>query len=187
MNRAARRWIPMAGLCTALLAGVGQAQTMANGPYYATPSWDQTIPVSSRYVVLNNFDNEAVLDRETGLVWQRTRSPAYHQWVPAYRLCMNLKLGNRRGWRLPTAAEMFSLFDATTIAAPGLPPGHPFIGVNPTAEGFWTSTLDRTVGQYHEVAYLTGVYEPHADLKFGDKDSHVLYVRSAAPQRGLPD
>ena len=55
------------------------AQTTANGPYYAMPSWDQQLPASTRFIVLSNWNSEAVLDRETGLVWERapdrTRSP----------------------------------------------------------------------------------------------------------------
>ncbi len=47
---------------------------VANGPYYATPSWDQSLPVTTRFVVLTNFASDAVLDRETGLVWEKAPS-----------------------------------------------------------------------------------------------------------------
>src|SRR5262249_1422566 len=30
-----------------------RAQTVAAGPYYATPSWDQTIPAATRFVLLS--------------------------------------------------------------------------------------------------------------------------------------
>jgi hypothetical protein len=63
-------------LLTALCAAAS-AQTVANGPYYATPSWDQTLPAATRFVVLSNMNAEAVLDRETGLVWRKTPDPAY--------------------------------------------------------------------------------------------------------------
>jgi hypothetical protein len=36
---------------------------VSNGPYYATPSWDQTLPANTRFVVLSNFANAAMLDR----------------------------------------------------------------------------------------------------------------------------
>ena len=54
-------------------ANPARAQTTAVGPYYATPSWDQTVPCTTsancpRFVVLTNFSSEAVLDRETGVV-----------------------------------------------------------------------------------------------------------------------
>ena len=49
------------------------AQTTSAGPYYATPSWGQKLQCDTpatcpRFIVLSNWDNAAVLDRETGLV-----------------------------------------------------------------------------------------------------------------------
>jgi hypothetical protein len=41
-----------------------------SGPYYATPSWDQKLGYQ-RFICLTDWNNQAVLDRETGLVWQR--------------------------------------------------------------------------------------------------------------------
>jgi hypothetical protein len=55
-----------------LASGPAGAATTANGPYYATPSWDQTLPASTRFIVLSNFASEAVLDRETGRHRNRT-------------------------------------------------------------------------------------------------------------------
>jgi hypothetical protein len=56
-----------AGTLLALGAGSASAQTTANGPYFATPSWDQTLPASTRFIVLSNMNSDAVLDRETGV------------------------------------------------------------------------------------------------------------------------
>lgn len=44
----------------------------AVGPYYALPSWDQKIAAATRFVVLTNWSSQAVLDKETGLVWMRS-------------------------------------------------------------------------------------------------------------------
>ena len=54
-----------------------QALADQAGPYYATPSWDQKIQCDAqatcpRFVVLSNWNSEAVLDRETGLVWEKS-------------------------------------------------------------------------------------------------------------------
>jgi hypothetical protein len=125
---------------TALLAlGAGPAIAYAAGPYYATPSWDQTLPASTRFIVLSNFNSEAVLDRETGLVWERNASsrPGFvgtGNWQSAFDYCRNQKTGNRIGWRVPRLEEFASLVDASTS---DLPVGHPFVF---TYTFFWTST-----------------------------------------------
>jgi len=36
------------------------------------PSWDRKIDSAKRFKVLDRFEGEAVLDRETGLVWERS-------------------------------------------------------------------------------------------------------------------
>src|SRR5713101_6294178 len=56
-------------LTVGLIVNQAPAQTTANGPYYATPSWDQTLACTTlatcpRFIVLSNFNNQAVLDRE---------------------------------------------------------------------------------------------------------------------------
>ena len=116
------------------------AQTTANGPYYATPAWDQklqcdTLATCPRFIVLANWNNEAVLDRESGLVWQRTAigPSARNQAVFA---CWSAATGGRRGWRLPRLDELMTLGDP---ANPPLPAGQPFSGV--FGQSFWTIDL----------------------------------------------
>jgi len=130
------------------------AQTVAVGPYYATPSWDQSIPCTaatncSRFVVLSNFDNAAVLDRETGLVWERSPSTAVYPWssgstslTAGYHCLLEVTLGGRIGWRLPTVNELASLVDKTSSSSPTLPPGHPFQNVlfGSAFDDYWTAT-----------------------------------------------
>src|SRR5438270_8218804 len=108
-------------LALGLPASTAFADTIAAGPYYATPSWDQTLPSSTRFIVLLNFNSEAVLDRETGLVWQKSPSTLTARWDTAISFCQFASTGGRFGWRLPTAAELYSLGDPST----GLPTGHP--------------------------------------------------------------
>jgi hypothetical protein len=122
-----------------------RAQTTAVGPYYATPSWDQTLPCATpatcpRFIVLSNFNSEAVLDRETGLVWERSPTGS-DGWADVLFTCHNKALGNRKGWRLPTIEELTSLIDPS-VAFPGptLPAGHPFIGVESPTTFYWSAT-----------------------------------------------
>jgi hypothetical protein len=121
-----------------------KAQTVAPGPYYANPSWDQTLACSTlancpRFIVLSNMNSAAVLDRETGLVWERSPSPGpFVNWLQAHYVCNKLILGNRFGWRLPTVQELASLMEPRILDVPPinwLPAGHPFGNVQLSEEG----------------------------------------------------
>jgi hypothetical protein len=121
-----------------------EAQTVANGPYYANPSWDQQLPVATRFIVLSNWidtnfpsGGAAVLDRETGLVWQRSPSTSPLSWAGARNSCNAIAVGNRKGWRLPTVQELASLIDPSQ-SNPTLPSGHPFPTVQ--SSGYWSAT-----------------------------------------------
>ncbi len=115
------------------------AQTTANGPYYATPSWDQQLPASTRFIVLSNWNSEAVLDRETGLVWERSPSTSTFTWLSAQNNCNILTVGNRKGWRLPTIQESASLVEPSgPFIGPTLPSGHPFQNVQ--SSFYWSAT-----------------------------------------------
>ena len=127
------------GLAIGSPAGTALAQTTANGPYYATPSWDQTLPSSTRFIVLSNMNSDAVLDRETGLVWERAPDATTLSWPLAQTQCVTKTVSNRRGWRLPTIQELQSLVDPTQLN-PTLPAGHPFnLGSGAIASGSATN------------------------------------------------
>ena len=121
---------------TALAVTPIHAQTTAPGPYYATPSWDQQLPASTRFIVLSNWNNDAVLDRETGLVWEKVPPiTALSNWFDASSRCINLNTGGRTGWHLPTIQELLSVVDRSQ-SNPSLPAGHPF-----TVQGvYWSAT-----------------------------------------------
>lgn len=111
-----------------LASTAANSQTTANGPYYAKPSWDQKLQCDSlstcpRFVVLTNWNGEAVLDRETGLTWQRTLDAI--SWSRG-NACNLVSIGGRWGWRLPTLTELLSIFDPVNATRPYLPEGHPF-------------------------------------------------------------
>lgn len=85
---------------------------------------------SSRFTCL--WGNQAVLDNETGLVWQRTAGSVLNgerTWEDA-RGCS--PAGSRGGWRLPSFHEFASL-------AYGLPPEAPFT-LPAAGSSFWTMT-----------------------------------------------
>jgi len=130
-----------------------RAQTTAAGPYLATPAWDQklqcdTLTTCPRFVVLSNWNSEAVLDRETGLVWERSPSTTLVRYFDATRHCsQDTKAGNRMGWRLPSLHELTSLIDPT---ASFLPAGHPFSDVQSSA--YWSATRTLDTGPFFAYA-----------------------------------
>lgn len=119
------------------LTDQGQAQTTANGPYYSTPSWDQTLPAATRFVILSNFGGAAVLDRNTGLVWEKSPDTADGTWFDARGSCLSRNIGGQMGWRLPSVHELVSLIDPS-VSGLTLPPGHPFTNVQSTF--YWSAT-----------------------------------------------
>ena len=89
---------------------------------------------------LTNMNGAAVLDRETGLVWEKSPSTDTFDWESAqYAHCNSLSTGGRLGWRLPTIQELASLVDPS-VPSPGptLPSGHPFSNVQLTY--YWSAT-----------------------------------------------
>ena len=132
----------------AMGTGPADAQITGNGPYYPPPSWDLTLPGSNRFIILSNFGGAAVLDRETGLVWERSPGDTNGDglvnlsdaidWFTAQELCNARNVGGRMGWRLPIFQELGSLVDKSQIN-PVLPAGHPFVNVQLDG-GYWTAT-----------------------------------------------
>ncbi|MBI1912231.1 MAG: DUF1566 domain-containing protein [Deltaproteobacteria bacterium] len=102
----------------------------AAGKPTVPPAWYQKLSANKRFQLV--LDGEAVLDRETGLVWERSPDTTLRNWYQAIFHCYNMNLGGRKGWRLPTVEELASLIDPTQ-SNPALPAGHPFQNV----QSFW--------------------------------------------------
>jgi Protein of unknown function (DUF1566) len=155
----------------ALIASLAQAAT-SNGPYYAEPAWDQKLPAATRFVVLLDWNSQAVLDRETGLVWEKSPSTLLHSWVSAREQCLFRDTGNRRGWRLPSMPELASLVEPFVISgAPKLPSGHPFENIdneNVASSGYWSATTNANItGNAWYVAFHASSGIPSQTIKNG--------------------
>ena len=117
----------IATLCAGLtLAGTAEAIDLRD--------WGRKIATSERFVVLSQFKGEAVLDKETQLVWQKVPESinANSTWVWAHLSCQNTTTGGRRGWRLPTGPEFASVFGPDNVKPSvfnGVPNGY-----------YWTAT-----------------------------------------------
>lgn len=103
------------------------------------PNWDKALPAAERFVVLAAFNNDAVRDNNTGLVWEKSPRPAPVTWNGARFTCINKNVGGQKGWRLPAISDLASLIDPS-VAPPGptLMAGHPFKNVQ--SAGYWSAT-----------------------------------------------
>ncbi len=112
--------------------------TAIAAPALDLKTWDQKIAGASRFTVLESFDDLAVLDTETGLVWQRTPSQFAVHWGSARSLCWEIGTAGRQGWRLPEAHELMTLVGASGGLGVQLPSNHPFLDVQSLS--YWTAT-----------------------------------------------
>ena len=125
-------------------------------------------------MVLADFDDEAVLDRETGLVWQRSPGTENVLWgdtpssfggSQAVDNCLTLNIGDRSGWRVPSIEELKSLMIFSNAEGTvALPPGHPFQNLPSSCSQFncatyWTSTdsPDGVRGFIQDIGSASGV------------------------------
>jgi hypothetical protein len=113
-----------------------------NGNGNHTLRWDQVLPAATRFAVLADFGGAAVLDKETGLVWEQSPATTTHTWSAARFQCRGRTTGGRRGWRLPSVHELASLVDPS-VAPPGptLPASHPFANFQAFAH-HWSASTD---------------------------------------------
>lgn len=107
-----------------------------------SPSWHRTLAAndgadschSSRFLCV--MGGAAVLDRETGLVWEQAPSSALQNWFSAVRACQNAQIGGRYGWRLPSIEELRSLLEATGTLPAGV------FSILPGEHYYWSTSAE---------------------------------------------
>ncbi len=118
------------------------------------PTWSQILPGPARFELV--MGGEAVLDKETGLVWEKSPDTSKTDWSLAVGLCIGKIVGGRKGWRLPFIEELESLKDPAQFL-PALSAGHPFVNVQlniGNGDAYWSATTEITnsnlalVGQF---------------------------------------
>ena len=130
------------------------------------PAWYQKLPASERFQLV--LDNAAVLDKETGLVWEASPDTTVRTWASAVYYAYNKNVGGRCGWRLPTIEELRSLVDPTQ-SNPALPSGHPFTNVQ--LYYYWSSTTDVGSASF---AWFVDFYGGYVDVG-GKSDGYYVW------------
>jgi hypothetical protein len=174
-------FLPGLGMAGSLEPSGPPAPTMRTlDEIYSAKSWSKKLPCDSqtncpRFEVLADFNNEAVLDKETGIVWEKSAWRYTPLWIYAIELlCTDLELGGRKGWRLPTVEELTSLVDPTQDF-PALPNGHPFVNVY---EGsFWSATTEVSDTSSARCVFMGGNGAVGNCYKTGPFDHGVWCVR----------
>ena len=176
-------WAPgllVAGLLTALVAAWAGPEDRSTPPwaearsFVGMPSWHRVLPAADRFRLV--MGDEAVLDRETGLVWERRPGTATVGWTNASFLCYDRTVGPRKGWRLPTVEELMSLV-APGAVDPSLPAGHPFRDVLP--EVYWSAT---TIAGIAGSAYGVSL---HDGTLFDESKSTLFYIWCVRGGKGI--
>ncbi len=129
------------------------------------PTWSQALPAAQRFELV--LGGAAVLDKETGLVWEQSPSTALRPWGESMYACQSALVGNKKGWRLPTVEQLESLVDATMYPYIVLPSGHPFANID---WSYWSaSTIATNTADAWVVSFLNG------DLYHFDKNGGFFY------------
>jgi len=61
------------------------------------PNCDKVLPAAQRFVVLAAFNNDAVRDNNTGLVWEKSPQTATATWNGARFTFINKNVGGQKG------------------------------------------------------------------------------------------
>jgi hypothetical protein len=149
--------------------------------------WNKKIAGAERFKVLSQFGDEAVFDKETGRVWEKSPGDTdgdgdvdandRRNWVGALLHCYQKEVGGRQGWRLPTIEELASLVDLSQ-PQPRLPAGHPFSNVQHSQ--YWSAT---TYADGTSDAYL--VFFTNGFVSYGNKTSNSLFVWCVRGGQGI--
>jgi hypothetical protein len=138
---------PVIGIAGSLEPAATPAPTMKTLDQMP-PTWSQRLQCDAtacpRFELV--FDGAAVLDKETGLVWEQSPSITEAAWIAAVDNCATKDLGGRNGWHLPTVEQLASLMDTSVAGSLKLPAGHLFTNVHP--ECYWTATTRASASNF---------------------------------------
>lgn len=95
-------------------------------------------PVMASERFMNNGDG-TITDTKTGLMWPATDNNAHINWRGANEYCKNLGIGSYTDWRIPTLAELKSIYNPDEKNKNGY---HTAKQITTTAESCWSSETE---------------------------------------------
>ena len=116
-----------------ILAAIGGLGGGGGNDGNHTLRWDTNNPSASRFVTA--FPG-AVLDKNTGLVWEQAPDATPRTWASATIFCVAKTVGGTVGWRLPSVVELKSVQDPS-LPAPFVPAS---VFTNVLAATYWSAT-----------------------------------------------
>lgn len=124
----ANQFTVMVNKLNQIIAPVGEYSTVQSRSVVNTNNSS-----ASRFVIA--FPG-AVLDKQTGLVWEETPDATPRTWTDATRYCIDKTVGGTIGWRLPSTAELKSVQDPSMM--PPFVPVGVFTDVQSTT--YWSAS-----------------------------------------------
>jgi len=117
--------------------------------YYARCVRDPVAHTGTRYTV----NTDTVVDKFTGLTWQRNPATTQRDFTGAKTYCQNVSLGGVTGWRLPSRNELLTVVDVTvgTVAVDTT-----VFGIPATVNYFWSASIDPISSNPWFIAFREG-------------------------------
>jgi hypothetical protein len=153
--------------------------------FFATEALGNTLkpwtlaPPQGRFVVLEAFSGNAVLDRSTNLIWElRPSEGSSPGWANAVRLCADRIYSGHFGWRLPKIEELMTLMNPSG----GLHEGAPFEHVSLDSNiHYWSATeVPTDDGSGSVSAFATSFGLPGVIARAKNVSTRVWCVRGGA-------
>jgi len=127
------------------------------------PTWSQILPTAERFELV--LGGAAVLDKETGLVWEQSPNTSSWAWNNAFNVCLGNTVGGRKGWRLPRVEELASLIDPTQ-SDPSLPIDYDSFFSNVQPAYYWSSTAYENDANRARAVFLYNGGVGHGDKSY---------------------
>lgn len=122
---------------------LGQSHQQISGQMQTLETRHRFPPANQRWEIV--LAGEGILDRETGLVWERSPGNSSLTWDAAKHHCRNIRTGGRHGWRMPAIEELLSLYSSE--------PNFPFTNLGRSK--FWSSTTGYQTEGHTEALLVT--------------------------------